>query len=100
MLSEIFRNEGNLPRAEYYAALAAADSQASGDKWAIPEPLQALAQLQVAQGKYVEADRSYDRASAFIDSGLANASSVLEKTSLIKASGALYPEHFPYLLLG
>lgn len=97
MLSDIFRNEGNLPRAEYYAALAAADSQASGDKWAIPQRLQALAQLQVAQGKYVDADRTYDRASAFIDSGLANASSVLEKTSLIKASGTLYPEHFALL---
>jgi CHAT domain-containing protein len=97
MLSEIFRNQGNLPQAEYYAAQAAADTQATGDKWSIPERLQALARLQVAQGKNTDADRTYDRASAFIDSGLANSSSVFEKTSLIKASGTLYPEHFALL---
>ncbi|MBV9268596.1 MAG: hypothetical protein JO061_20675, partial [Acidobacteriaceae bacterium] len=98
ILSEIFRNQGNLPQAEYYAAEAAADTQATGDKWSIPERLQALAQLQVAQGKDMDADQTYDRASAFIDSGLANSSSVLEKTSLIKASGTLYPEHFALLV--
>jgi CHAT domain-containing protein len=94
ILAEVFRNEGDLSRAEYFAAQAAADTQASGDKWSIPQRLQILAQLQVAQGKYIQADRTYDRASAFIDSGLANSSSVLEKTSLIRASGSLYPEHF------
>lgn len=94
MLAEIFRKQGNFPRAEYFAARAAADTQASGDKWSLPQRLQILAQLQVSQGKYTEADRTYDRASAFIDSALANSPSVLEKTALIKASSSLYTEHF------
>jgi CHAT domain-containing protein/tetratricopeptide (TPR) repeat protein len=93
-LAELFRRQGNLRRAEYFAVQAAASSQSSGDKWSLPQRLQALAELQVAQGEYVEADRTYDKATAFIDSGLANSSSVLEKTALIKASGTLYPEHF------
>ncbi|HEX7362229.1 MAG TPA: CHAT domain-containing tetratricopeptide repeat protein [Bryobacteraceae bacterium] len=94
MLAEIFRKQGNFPQAEYFAARAAADTQASGDKWSLPQRLQILAQLQVSQGKYTEADRTYDRASAFIDSALANSPSVLEKTALIKASSSLYTEHF------
>lgn len=98
MLAEIFRKQGNLARAEYFATQAAGDAQASGNKWSIPARLQSLAELQVAQGKYVEADRTYDKASAFVDSGLANSSSILEKTSLIKASGSLYPEHFALLV--
>ncbi len=81
-------------RAEFFALQAARSSQASGDKWSLPRRLQTLAELQVAQGKYVEADQTYDKASAFIDSALANSSSILEKTALIKASGTLYPEHF------
>ncbi len=97
MLSEIFKAQKDLAKAEYYAAQAAADTQASGNKWALPERLQMVAQLQVAQGKYIKADRTYDRASAFIDSGLANSPSVLEKTSLIKASGSLFPEHIGLL---
>ena len=93
-LAEIFRQQGNLERAESFALQAAASSQASDDKWSLPQRLQTLAELQVARGEYHEADKTYDKASAFIDSALANSSSVLEKTALIKASGTLYPEHF------
>ncbi len=94
MLSGIFRERGDLRRAEYFAGEAAATSQASGDRWALPERLRTLAQLQVLQGEYAKADQTYQKASAFVDSGLANAPSVLEKTALIKASGDLFPEHF------
>jgi CHAT domain-containing protein len=93
-LAELFKRQGNLERAEFFALQAATSSQASGDKWSLPERLQTLAQLQVARGKYAEADQTYDKASAFIDSALANSSTILEKTALIKASGSLYPEHF------
>ena len=94
MLSAIFRERGDLRRAEYFAGEAAATGQASGDRWALPERLRTLAQLQALQGEYANADQTYQEASAFVDSGLANAPSVLEKTALIKASGDLFPEHF------
>jgi CHAT domain-containing protein len=93
-LAELFKQQGNLEKAEFFALQAATSSQASGDKWSLPERLQTLAELQVARGKYTEADQTYDKASAFIDSALANSSTILEKTALIKASGTLYPEHF------
>ena len=82
-LAEVFRRQGNLEKAEFFALQSATSSQASGDKWSLPQRLQTLAELQVAQGKYVEADQTYDKASAFIDSALANSSSILEKTALI-----------------
>ena len=44
--------------------------------------------------KYDEADRIFDRASAFVDALIGNYSSVLEKTALIKASSELYSQHF------
>jgi hypothetical protein len=94
MLAEIYRRASNIARAEEFATKAAATAQADGDKWSLPERLRTLAELEIAHGKYVEADQTYDRASAFIDSGLVNSSSVLQKTALIKASGSLYPEHF------
>lgn len=94
MLAEIFSKQGDFRQAEYFAAQAAADTRASGDKWSLPQRLQILAELQVRQGKYGEADRTYDEAAAFIDSALADSPSVLEKTALIKASSSLYTEHF------
>ena len=90
ILAEIYQRKGNLKKAEALATQAAANTQASGDKWSIPERLKIVAELQVRQGKYVDADRTFDRAAAFIDTGLANASSVLEKNALIKPSSDLY----------
>ncbi|HSU61822.1 MAG TPA: CHAT domain-containing protein [Bryobacteraceae bacterium] len=94
ILAEIDQGKGDLRKAELFATQAASDSQASGDKWSIPERLKIVAELQVRQGKYIEADRTFDRAAAFVDTGLANASSVLEKNALIKPASELYAEHF------
>lgn len=94
ILAEIYQQSGDLTKAEEFASQAAAATQASGDKWSVPERLKTVAELQVRQGKFVDADRTYDRAAAFIDTGLANASSVLEKNALIKPSSDLYAEHF------
>ena len=53
-----------------------------------------MALLDIKQGKYEEADRIFDRASAFVDALIGNYSSVLEKTAMIKASSELYSQHF------
>ena len=92
--AEIHRESGNLEKAERDAELAAASTQSSGDLWAVPQRLQALAQLQVARGRYAEADRVYDRAQAFLDAMIGNVSTVLEKTAVITASSQIYSQHF------
>jgi len=92
--ADIHRRNGDLERAELSAELAAASTQASGDLWAVPQRLQTLAQLQIARGRYADADGVYDRAGAFIDSIIGKATTVLEKTAVITASSQIYSEHF------
>ncbi len=92
--TEIYRKSGDLEKAERSAELATASTQASGDVWAVPQRLQELAELQVARGRYAEADRVYDRAEAFLDAMIGNVSTVLEKTAVITASSQIYSRHF------
>src|SRR2546429_5435114 len=92
--TEIHRKSGDLEQAEHFAELAAASTQASGDVWAVPQRLQALAQLQLARTRYAEADRVYDRAEAFLDSMIGNVSTVMEKTAVITASSQVHTQHF------
>ncbi len=94
MLAEIYRKQGSLEKAEHYALEAVGSARASGDKWAIPDLFRTLAEIQMAQGQYAEADRTFDRAEAFLEAGLTNSSTVLEKTAYIKASSGLCSEHF------
>jgi CHAT domain-containing protein len=93
-LSGIYRDRGELEKAAQFADLAATSTQMSGDTWSVPRLLQAEAVLDVKQGKYDEADRVFDRASALVDTLIGNYSSVLEKTAVIKASSELYAQHF------
>lgn len=92
--ADIHRKNGDLEKAELFAELAAASTQASGDLWAVPQRLQTLAQVQIARGRYGEAHGVYERAEAFIDSLIGKASTVLEKTAVITASSQIYSEHF------
>jgi CHAT domain-containing protein/tetratricopeptide (TPR) repeat protein len=94
LLGEIYREQGDLAKAEHFAALAAASTQASGDIWSVPARLQTLGEIETGRGAYSEADRTYDRAAAFVDSTIGNLSGVLDKTALIKASSELYSQHF------
>ena len=50
--SELHRRRGDLQKAEHFAQLASSATQASGDLWAVPQRLQTLAELMVAQGRY------------------------------------------------
>ena len=93
-IAEIYRDQGDLMKAERFAELAAASTQNSGDAWAVPRRLQTLAEIQISQGKYADADRVFDRAGAFIDGMIGNYSGVFEKTALIRASSDLYARHF------
>ena len=94
LASDIYRDRGELEKATEFANLAANSTQESGDTWSVPRRLQSVAVLDIKQGKYDEADRIFDRASAFVDALIGNYSSVLEKTAVIKASSELYSQHF------
>jgi CHAT domain-containing protein len=93
-LSDLYRLDGNLSEAEELARSAAESAQASGNIPRIPPALHALAQVQISQHKYAEADRTYDRAAMIQDMMIGNADSTLGKTALIKASSDLYAKHF------
>ena len=92
--AEFYRQAGGLNKAERSIQLAADATQESGDLWAVPQRLMSLAQIQVAEGRFTDADRVYDRAEAFIDSLVGNVSTALEKTAVITASSEIYAEHF------
>jgi CHAT domain-containing protein len=93
-LSQLYRETGDLNGAARFATLAAASTQAIGDMWTVPSRLKALAEVEISQGKYVEAGDAYQRASAFVDSLIGNYTTVLEKTAAITASSDVYTGYF------
>lgn len=90
----ILTRRGELDAAENAVQAAAAASQQGGETWGVPQRLQILAELYTRRGKYAQADDTYDRAEAFIDAMLGKASTVLDKTALIRASSEVYTKHF------
>lgn len=96
MLADIYRSRGDLVQAETFAAQATKTSRLSSDRWVLPERPRTLAQIQSLRGEYIQADRTYQTARDFVDTDLANSSSVLEKAALINASAASFPStsHF------
>jgi len=93
-LSDLYRLSGNLSKAEELARNAAESAQAAGYVALVPPALHRLAEVQVSQHKYAEADRTYDRAAIIQDAMIGNADSTLGKTALIKAASDLYAKHF------
>jgi CHAT domain-containing protein len=91
---EIYRSSGNLEKAEHFVELSSTATQQSGDLWDVPQHLQALAELQIARGRYSDADDAYRRAEAFLDSLIGNASTLSERTAVITASSQIYAQHF------
>ena len=90
----IYRDRGELAKAEQCAELAAEAAQESGDLWGVPARLATLARLQTARGRYPEADRTYERAEAFVEAMIGKVSSVLDKTAITTAASEIYAEHF------
>jgi CHAT domain-containing protein len=93
-LSDLYRLSGNLSQAEVLARRAAESAQALGYIPLIPKLLNVLAQIQISQKEYAEADQTYDRAAAIQDVMIGNSNSALGKTALIKGAGDLYAKHF------
>jgi CHAT domain-containing protein/tetratricopeptide (TPR) repeat protein len=93
-LEDIYRARGDLPKAEFLARAATKSTQSSGDIYLLPLRLQALAQLQASQGKYIDASATYDRASDILDAMIGNVTAASGKIGLITAMSEIYTEHF------
>ncbi len=93
LAAEINRQLGNLASAEEHLAKAAHATQVSGDIWAVPQRLLMLADLRRARGQYKEADEVYERAEMFVDAMIGKASTVFEKSALIRSASELYTKH-------
>ena len=96
-LADIYRNRGNLSKAESLAAAAVESTRTSNDIYLLPLRLQTLAQLQVSQGKYPDANATYDRASDILDVMIGNVKSANAKVGLITSMSSIYSEHFALL---
>ena len=92
--ADMYRQAGDLKTAQKFAESAAEASQESGDFWGLPQRLMSVAELQVSRGEYADADRSYDRAEAFIDAVIGQSSTALAKTAAIRASSEIFTQHF------
>jgi CHAT domain-containing protein len=93
-LADIYREEGDLARAESLAAAAVESTRAEGDTYLLPRRLQSLAELQVSQGKYREADATFDHATDILDTMIGNVRTAADKIGLITSMSAIYSEHF------
>jgi len=93
-LEDVYRKKSDLVKAESLAKAAAESTQNSGDIYLLPLRLQALAQLQVSQGKYRAASDTYDRAADVLDTMIGNVTSAAGKIGLITSMSTVYAEHF------
>jgi CHAT domain-containing protein len=93
-LAALYRNTGDLKKAEELASSAVGASQTGGEIYELPERLHYLAQLQVSLGKYSDADVTYTQASDLVDTMVGNVSRVAAKVALITASSEIFTEHF------
>jgi CHAT domain-containing protein len=96
-LADLYRTSGNLAKAEELARAAAASAQTAGYIPLIPPLLDGLAQVEIAEQRYRDADRSYDRAAAIQDMLVGRAKSASGKTALITGASDLYAKHFALL---
>ena len=71
-LADIYRGRGDLGKAETLLTGAAAATQKNGELYTLPLRLRVLAEVQEAEGNFAAADRTYDRADAFIDANIGN----------------------------
>lgn len=92
-LADLYASQGDVTKAETLLTQTTTETQRNGELYLLPQRLQVLAGLQMRQGKFVEADRTLDRAAAFVDASIGNDSAILDKTAWIKSVGDLYVQH-------
>jgi CHAT domain-containing protein/tetratricopeptide (TPR) repeat protein len=97
ILADIYGSQGRLQLAQKTAQQAIAVTRKDAEPYLLPQRLTSLAALQVRQGRYADAERSYEQAGYLVDSMLGNVSSIAAKTSLITTMTDLYVGEFSLL---
>src|SRR5215207_11231017 len=93
-LAKLYRDAGDLEKAEDRAAKGVEASQKVGETYELPERLAFLARLRADRGKFQESDRLYEQAEDVVDGLLVSVASAGTRTSLIGAMSQIYLDHF------
>ncbi|HVZ18128.1 MAG TPA: tetratricopeptide repeat protein, partial [Terriglobales bacterium] len=93
-LAKLYRDAGDLQKADDRAAKGVEASQKVGETYELPERLAFLARLRSDRGKFEESDRLYEQAEDVVDGLLVSVASPGTRTSLIGAMSQIYVDHF------
>jgi CHAT domain-containing protein len=93
-LAKVYRDNGNLQKAENRAKLALTAMRQVQDKYHLPQHLALLAELVAKRGRFREADELLEQAADATEAMLANVPSTFSKTALIATMSAIYVGHF------
>ncbi|MEW5976041.1 MAG: CHAT domain-containing protein [Acidobacteriota bacterium] len=93
-LARVYRDQGDLQKAEERARLALTAMRKVQDKYHLPQHLALLAELAARRGRFREADQLLEQAGDVTEAMLANVPSTFGKTSLIGTMSAIYVGHF------
>jgi CHAT domain-containing protein len=93
-LAKIYRQQGELRKAEDRLAVGLDASELVGDRYYIPRNLTALAELKVQEGDICSANSFYGRAEDIIDGLVIDMPGAYSKSSLIGAMSETYLRHF------
>src|SRR5206468_7537201 len=93
-LAKVYRDSGNLRKAEERANLAMTAMRQVQDRYHLPQHLALLAELAAKRGRLREADGLLEQAADATESMLPNVPSTFAKTSLIATMSGIYVGHF------
>ena len=93
-LAKVYRDNGNLQKAEERATLAMNAMRQVQDQYHLPQHLALLAELAAKRGRLREADEELEQAADVTESMLAHVPSTFSKTALISTMSAIYVGHF------
>lgn len=93
-LAKVYRDSGNLRRAEERANMAMTAMRQVQDRYHLPQHLALLAELAAKRGRLREADDLLEQAADATEAMLAHVPSTFAKTSLIATMSGIYVGHF------
>jgi CHAT domain-containing protein len=93
-LARLYRDLGNLEKAEESAARGIEASQRVGETFELPERLAFLARLRADRGKIEDADRLYEQAQDVVEGLMVSLASPSSRTLTIGAMSQIYTDHF------
>lgn len=93
-LAKLYRESGDVEKAEEYAAIGAQARMAIGEVYTHAADLAVQADLKAAEGDFDKADALYARATDIVDGMLVNVPTLDARSSLLAAKSDIYVKHF------